>query len=166
MSCSTFCICSNSKYPQGELAHRLVKKFYRRTNKVKATRQIAKHERRDTRLRRAQEAAAAPLRKHAHHVQFSDNDPLPYTGVEQHHHISDSKNYSHHLLSFVMDPPNDPAKKVCISYYGVYAIYQFDTFHLLYRISSPNSKTISLVAFSIKIMMEMMLDFQMTSGTL
>jgi hypothetical protein len=93
-----------------------VKKFYHRTNKINATRQIARLERRETRLRRAREAATAPRKRHAHHVQFSDNDPLPYTGIEQHHHISDSKSFPHQLLNFVNDPPNDPAKMVCISY--------------------------------------------------
>lgn len=91
-----------------------MKKFYRRTNKVNATRQIARLERRETRLRRAKEAASSPRRKHSHHVQFSDNDPLPYIDVRQHHHVSDSKSCPHQLLSFINDPPNDPAKKVSI----------------------------------------------------
>jgi hypothetical protein len=91
-----------------------VKKLYRRTNKNNPIRQIARHERRSARLQQAREAAMAPRRRHhAHHVQFSENDPLPYTSMEQHHHISHSKNYPHQLLKFVNDPPNDPAKKVC-----------------------------------------------------
>jgi hypothetical protein len=94
---------------QGELAHRLVKRLYRRTNKINATRQIARHERRGTRLRRAREAARL---RHTHHVQFSENDRLPYTDVEQHHHISDSRNHPLDIMGFVHDPPNDPAKKV------------------------------------------------------
>jgi hypothetical protein len=95
---------------QGELAHRLVKHLYRRTNKINATRQIARHERRGTRLRRAREAAQ-PY-GHAHHVQFLENGRLPYTAIDQHHHISDSRNHPLDLMSFVHDPPNDPAKKV------------------------------------------------------
>ena len=109
-------VVTPSLFLQGELAHRLVKKFYRRTNKINATRQIARLERRETRLRRAREAVTAQRKRHAHHVQFSDNDPLPYTSIEQHHHISDSKSFPHQLLNFVNDPPNDPAKMVCISY--------------------------------------------------
>lgn len=98
---------------QGELAHRLVKRFYTRTNKINAVKHIAKQERRHARLRRARDAAKLHLhRKHIHHVGFSDNDPLPCTGIDIHHHISDSTRYYHSLLSFVRDPPNDPAKKV------------------------------------------------------
>lgn len=99
---------------QGELAHRLVKRFYSRTNKINAVKQIAKHERRHTRLRRARDAAKAHHhRKHAHHVGFSDNDPLPYADADLHHHISDSTRYHHNLYSFIREPPNDPAKQVC-----------------------------------------------------
>lgn len=90
----------------------MVKRFYGRTNKNNATIQITRHERRQTRLRRAREAATAPQRRHAHHLGFSDNDPLPYTGVDLHHHMSDSKKHMLHLWSFVQDPPNDPAKIV------------------------------------------------------
>jgi hypothetical protein len=99
---------------QGELAHRTVKRFYRMTNKINVARQIARRERQSTRLQRAQEAAMAPRQRgHIHHLQFSNNDPLPRTGMEQHHQISDSKNYPLNLFTFVNSPPNDPAKKVC-----------------------------------------------------
>lgn len=91
----------------------MVKRFYGRTNKNNATKQIARHERRQTRLRRAREAAEAPRRRHAHHVGFSDNDPLPYTGIDMHHHMSDSKAHPHHLYNFVHDPVGDPSKNVC-----------------------------------------------------
>jgi len=103
---------------QGELAHRFVKRLYGRTNKNNAIRQIAKNERRNVRLRHARDAAAAPRRQHDHHdhhVQFSDHDPLPPTSFHQHHHMSDSKNFPHHLMSFIRQPPNDPAKKVSLS---------------------------------------------------
>ncbi|KAF8227209.1 hypothetical protein L208DRAFT_1297930 [Tricholoma matsutake] len=95
----------------GELSHCLVKCFYHRTNKKDATQQIAKHERCHTRLRHAKEAAASPRRHHPHHIAFFENDPLPFSGVDLHHHLSDSKNFPHHLLSFVHEPRNDPAKK-------------------------------------------------------
>jgi hypothetical protein len=98
---------------QGELSHRLVKRFYSRTNKINPSKHIAKQERRYTHLRRAREAAKANHhRKHAHHVGFSDSDPLPASTVDLHHHISDSTQYPHHLLSFVRNPPDDPSKKV------------------------------------------------------
>lgn len=94
-----------------------MKRFYTRTNKVNAIRQIAKQEHRYTRLRRAREAAKANHhRKHIHHVGFSENDPLPRTSIDLHHQISDSTRYSHHLLNFVQNPPNDPSKKVCSSW--------------------------------------------------
>jgi hypothetical protein len=99
---------------QGELAHRLVKRFYQRTNKKDVIRQIARQERRHVRLRRAKEATISPRRRHTHHVGFSENDPLPYSGVDLHHHMSDSKNFPHHLLNFVHHPPHDPAKKVSL----------------------------------------------------
>jgi hypothetical protein len=95
----------------------LVKRFYGRTNKNNAIKQIAKHERRTTRLRRAREAASAPRNKgHAHQVAFSDNDPLPCTGPDLHHHMSDSQNHPHHLLSFVGEPVHDPAKNVSVPF--------------------------------------------------
>lgn len=98
---------------QGELAHRLVKHFYTRTNKAGAAKNIAKQERRHTRLRRAREAAKANhIRKHLHHVGFSDNDPLPRTDVDLHHHMSDSTKYAHNVFSFIREPPNDPSKAV------------------------------------------------------
>ncbi|KAF9464233.1 hypothetical protein BDZ94DRAFT_1216685 [Collybia nuda] len=94
----------------GELAHRTVKGFYRCTNKKNATKQIARHERRQTCLRRARKAAQDPQRHHVHHVGFSDNDPLPCTGVDLHHHMSNSKAHAHHLQSFIREPINDPSK--------------------------------------------------------
>ena len=97
---------------QGELAHRLVKHFYGRTNKKCAIQQITRHERRHVRLRRAREAAASPRRQHTHHVAFSQNDPLTRSEVGLHHHMSDSKNFPHHLMSFVQQQQHDPAKKV------------------------------------------------------
>jgi hypothetical protein len=39
---------------------------------------------------------------------------LPYTGVDLHHHISDSTRHAHNLYSFIRDPPNDPSKTVFI----------------------------------------------------
>ena len=107
-------------FMQGELAHCFVKRLYGRTNKNNAAKQIAKNERRNARLRRAREAAAAPHQHHSHHVKFSDHDPLPPTGFHQHHHMSDSKNFPHHLMGFISQPPNDPAKKVGFYLLGLF----------------------------------------------
>ena len=100
---------------QGELAHRLVKRFYGRTNKNNATKQIAKHERRRTRLRKAVEAAklaAKTNQLHPHHV-MCDSDPLPVTSPDMHHHISESNNFPCNIFSFIHKFPHDPAVKVC-----------------------------------------------------
>jgi hypothetical protein len=108
---------------QGELAHRTVKQHYRRTNKINSTSQIAKLERRSTRLQRVREAIQKrelTARLHAHHIPLSGRDPLPNTSVEQHHHISDSRNFPLRLMSFVHDPPNDPAKKVAFTWIHVH----------------------------------------------
>jgi hypothetical protein len=97
-------------YSQGELEHRRVKRFYGRTNKNRAVKQMTKHERRETRLLRARRAAQAGT--HAHHVAFSDNDPLPYTHPAMHHHISESKRHSQDAFSFCRKFPDDPAATV------------------------------------------------------
>jgi hypothetical protein len=111
-------LCHHSPDFQGELAHRFVKHLYSRTNKNNALKQIAKNERRSTRLQHAREAAAAHY-QHIHHVQFSDNDPLPYTGFYEHHHLSDSTNFPLNLMAFVNQPPNDPAKAVGFTTFAV-----------------------------------------------
>ena len=71
---------------------------------------MARHERRETRLLRARRAAQA--KTHAHHVAFSDSDPLPYTHPAMHHHISESKRHSQDAFSFCRKFPDDPATKV------------------------------------------------------
>ncbi|KAJ7241209.1 hypothetical protein B0H12DRAFT_1074570 [Mycena haematopus] len=58
----------------GELAHRLVKLFHRRTNKNNALKQVTKLERREKRSRKARAAAHSPRRRHAHQVAFSEKD--------------------------------------------------------------------------------------------
>ena len=90
----------------------MVKRLYYRTNKNKPARQIARQERRSTRLRRAREAAARPSIRHLHHVPFSASDPLPHTAVDQHHHMSDTRNFPHHLMTFASNPAGDPARIV------------------------------------------------------
>ncbi|KAF8896664.1 hypothetical protein BD779DRAFT_1466557 [Infundibulicybe gibba] len=97
----------------GELAHRVVKRFYDRTNKKNATKQIAKQERRATHLRRVREAStyAGNYQRHSHHPAFSDNDIQLYGRVDVHHHISESRNHSLHIFTIASQPPNDPAKK-------------------------------------------------------
>ena len=45
-------------------------------------------------------------------MRIEDADRLPYTDVDRHHHMSESKNFPLDLYQFVHSPPNDPAKKV------------------------------------------------------
>jgi hypothetical protein len=110
------CSCDST---QGELEHRRVKRLYGKTNKNKAIRQIAVHERRETRLRRAREARERQKKMeevnghHVHQLRFSDNDPLPYTGVDMHHHISNSVNHPLDIFAFLRSfDLHDPATKV------------------------------------------------------
>ncbi|KAJ7181996.1 hypothetical protein C8R46DRAFT_1210480 [Mycena filopes] len=95
----------------GELAHRLVKRrLYGRTNKNNATKQITRLERRDTRIRRAAQAAAAPRNRHRHRT-FSDNDGSKYAGLDVHHYMSKDRKNPVQLLGFVATAPHDPSKK-------------------------------------------------------
>ena len=124
--------------------------------------QITRYERRHVRLRRAREAAAsAQKQQHAHHVPFLQNDPLPCSDVDLHHHISDSKNFPHHLMSFVQQPPHDPAKKVITS-------YQHQQMPLIpdhhIRTSFQNLKTTFSLAFLARILMVMSQYIQMQSA--
>ncbi|KAF7354440.1 hypothetical protein MVEN_01133000 [Mycena venus] len=96
----------------GELAHRLVKRLYRRTNKNNALKQMAKLERREARLRKARTAADSPRRRHAHHVPFSQKEARAYVYIEVHHHIAPSRNNRLHLMTFLHDNEDDPAKKI------------------------------------------------------
>lgn len=119
------CVKRTELHLQGELEHRRVKRIYGRTNKNSAIKQMTKHERRETRLLRAQRAAGTEHSKsHPHHVEFLEDDALPYTDVSMHHHISDSKKHGQDLFSLSRLFPDDPATKVSNS------VYAFDG-HLL-----------------------------------
>jgi hypothetical protein len=99
---------------QGEREHRRVKRYYSRSNKQQAARQFTKYERREARLRRAKAAAeAAPGQCHSHHISIAENDSLPYTSAEMHHHISESRSHPQELFAFCRQFPGDPATKVC-----------------------------------------------------
>ncbi|KAJ7764935.1 hypothetical protein B0H16DRAFT_432430 [Mycena metata] len=94
----------------GELAHRLVKRLYGRTNKNNATKQMTRLERRETRIRRAKQAAAAPLNRHSRRT-FSDNDGSAYTSLDDHHYMSKERKNPLQLLGFVGTGAHDPSKK-------------------------------------------------------
>lgn len=91
-----------------------MKRLYGRTNKNNATKQITRLERRDTRLRRAAQSATAP-RNRQRAPAFSDNDTGLYTGLDVHHQISKLHKDPVHLLKFVHENGNDPAKKVALN---------------------------------------------------
>ncbi|KAJ7097121.1 hypothetical protein B0H15DRAFT_920861 [Mycena belliarum] len=113
----------------GELEHRRVKRFYARTNKNQAVRQITQLERRESALTqikaRADKNAALvtkkttptpvpqghkqKLKKKTLGIPFVESEALPYTTPEEHHHISVSRNFSYHLSSWLNEHLGDPA---------------------------------------------------------
>ncbi|KAJ3816794.1 hypothetical protein F5880DRAFT_1618922 [Lentinula raphanica] len=107
----------------GELAHRLVKKFYALTNKRQAAAQIGKRYRRERMLnqgqphRRAQSESAlhrrkkAPTSSHAHHVAFSASQTLDEHVFEAHHQITTNRDHPISVTRFLQESPLDPAKK-------------------------------------------------------
>ncbi|KAF8125044.1 hypothetical protein K438DRAFT_1649075, partial [Mycena galopus ATCC 62051] len=121
----------------GELEHRRVKRFYARTNKNRAVRQMTQLERRESALariasrahfsaqRRVSPTTATPdpqnhkrklktLKKPETFVSFAESESLPYTAPDQHHHISPSKNFNLHLTSWLAQHKDDPATKVSL----------------------------------------------------
>ncbi|KAJ7649427.1 hypothetical protein DFH06DRAFT_1282942 [Mycena polygramma] len=112
----------------GELEHRRVKRFYARTNKNKAVRQMTQLERRETTAVRiairgqvnaqrhvakksSKTGASTPKKKAQPYVSFAESESLPYTTPKDHHHISPSTNLSFHLSSWLNTNRDDPAVK-------------------------------------------------------
>ncbi|KAJ7679881.1 hypothetical protein B0H17DRAFT_943718, partial [Mycena rosella] len=120
----------------GELSHRLVKRFYARTNKRNYTTQIAAHERRQRLLRginqRMNDAAnaaksseegegqpdatdvsvaalPAPMPNPVTDTLQPQNEELPRTPPRQHHHISESKRTCLSVYGFPALMAGDPA---------------------------------------------------------
>ncbi|KAJ7364427.1 hypothetical protein DFH08DRAFT_731010 [Mycena albidolilacea] len=116
----------------GELEHRRVKRFYARTNKNNAVRQMTRLERREQALLRLVRRKAAafiipPIASVPESTQpqakgkkprqkglrpaldFAESESLPYTSPELHHHISPSRNHHFHLPSWLADNAGDPA---------------------------------------------------------
>ena len=122
---------------QGELEHRRVKRFYARTNKNNAIRQMTRLERREHALRRlihinktgydtetighkkrkviqlspkkAESVKSLPT------IPFTLSEALPYTPPEYHHHISPSRNFPVHIHTFLNSTRvDDPATMVCL----------------------------------------------------
>ncbi|KAJ7728798.1 hypothetical protein DFH07DRAFT_757144, partial [Mycena maculata] len=114
---------------QGELEHRRVKRFYARTNKNRAVCQMTLLEWRETALMRIAARAkktacvvVAPttstpvpqdhkhkLAKSKTYLPFNEDEALPYTTPQQHHHISQSYNFLFHVSSWLGQNRDDPA---------------------------------------------------------
>ncbi|THH32816.1 hypothetical protein EUX98_g1394 [Antrodiella citrinella] len=82
----------------GELEHRRVKRFYARTNKNKAQKQIARLQRREE-----------EMRKQGQKKRVYKN--LEKKHIKEHHHISPSRNFPSYLPSWLAANPADPALK-------------------------------------------------------
>lgn len=89
---------------QGELAHRLLKRFYQSTNKQDPPKQLAKQERRRTRIRRLRESGNTKDNQPA-------GSPLP---LEAHHCLSSYPGIIINLACFLEEHRGDPA--VVVSY--------------------------------------------------
>ena len=94
---------------QGELSHQRVKKFYQCTNKQEPAGQIAKQERRYTRVRR----------QYSSYVDAEDDtDPQNNTtpvSLEPHHRLSNSPINTFNLAEFLQSWPDDPALQVSLA---------------------------------------------------
>ncbi|KAJ7503571.1 hypothetical protein B0H11DRAFT_1710596, partial [Mycena galericulata] len=130
----------------GELEHRRVKRFYARTNKNTAVRQMTVLERREQALlrigRKLGEILPAPpdvpqkpskkgkrkLKKRKIYVDFAETESLPYTAPDQHHHISNSRNFHINIPHFLNENEDDPA---------IYNFVPKLKDHLLSRLAHP-----------------------------
>ena len=110
-------LCSSADDPsadahleQGELAHRLVKRLYGRTNKRDATRQIGQHVRRLERAQLAADHHRLKMRSETH-VNIEENADQY---LNERYHMSNSRNDPINIYSFVCKNQGDPAFKAFI----------------------------------------------------
>ena len=89
--------------PQGEFAHRVVKRLFALTNKKDAVTQIA------TKYRREARSSDTRAAKVEHELELEQSEVV---APELHHHISRSRNSPLKFREFLRDNPEDPAKKV------------------------------------------------------
>lgn len=97
----------NCTYWQGELAHRLVKRLYTRTNKRDATKQIGKHVRR---LEQAQ--VAAEQLKIKTQTDMTQNDDSIEINLDTRYQLSHSRNDPVDIYAYVRTNRGDPALSV------------------------------------------------------
>ncbi|VDC05049.1 unnamed protein product [Peniophora sp. CBMAI 1063] len=127
---------------RGELEHRRPKAFYARTNKNRATIQISQLELRQRALRRMAGKVVPTLqrrttlikgRKRAHAVlDFDEQEPLPVTSPEMHHHISHAQRFPVNLPAWLRECKDDP---LTVDFYGRLQD------HLLERLLDPDCAT-------------------------
>ncbi|KJA14075.1 hypothetical protein HYPSUDRAFT_107425, partial [Hypholoma sublateritium FD-334 SS-4] len=101
----------------GELEHRRVKKYYARTNKNCATRQITRLERREHILLSRTQSTIGQEKQTGFSIERAGSkrrksESLPYTPPEYHHHISTSRNFPLHIQNLLdSTTDDDPAIK-------------------------------------------------------
>jgi len=95
---------------QGELAHRYINMLYRSTNKQDPAKQLARQERRRTRIRRQQSSTTL-----LHDTRSSDLPP------EVHHFLSSNHCNKINLASYLGEHRDDPAVKVSRQTIGHFA---------------------------------------------
>ncbi|KAG6912621.1 hypothetical protein DXG01_013254 [Tephrocybe rancida] len=88
----------------GELEHRTVKARYKRTDRKEYSRQIARIERRETRLRRINARNTALDR-----AARADDETVRQVDPDIHHVIGKTENLLLHIGLFVRDHTGDPA---------------------------------------------------------
>jgi len=91
---------------KGELAHRLVKQIYGRTNKCEATKQIGQHVRR---LEWAQLTQEQPKKKRGSEMQGFSNDDCIEQDLDGHYQILNSRNDPINIYTYVHAHQDDPA---------------------------------------------------------
>ncbi|THH19983.1 hypothetical protein EUX98_g8669 [Antrodiella citrinella] len=103
----------------GELEHRRVKRYYARTNKIKAARQIARQQRREEEMRKRKERVYKALGKKKARPKAAASlptnaeqpEPLNFTPPEDHHQISHSRHFGCMFPQWLEDFRYDPAMK-------------------------------------------------------
>ena len=115
---------------QGELSHRLIKKFYGFTSKRNVSKQLAKQERRFTHIQRQEGLDDPPTM-----FEVSDMDTIP----ELHHVLSSSPNHIVNLKKLLCDlrARGDPAIKVKNPVSMPTTTRQFHWYHLCRMTSFP-----------------------------
>ncbi|KAI0788702.1 hypothetical protein C8Q75DRAFT_807432 [Abortiporus biennis] len=95
----------------GEMWHQRVKHLFSQSNKKNTAEGISKHKHQAQEHLEEHDQSVVLGNTHSHHVCFNQPDPLPYAGLDVHHHISDSTDYHQDLFKFIQNLGSDPAAK-------------------------------------------------------